>query len=95
MRSARICACFLSALVLLHCFLSSQTARAPGDDRTPQQRFLPRKLLQNVLIKSSSENARVFREAELIDDESSNKAGIDAADSLKKETQSKANPIHN
>ncbi|KAG8055025.1 hypothetical protein GUJ93_ZPchr0001g30749 [Zizania palustris] len=90
MRSARIRACFLSALLLLHhCFLSSQAARVP------EERFLPRKLLQNVLIKSSSENARAFREAELIDDESSNKAGIEGAEGLKKETPSKANPIHN
>ncbi|KAF0892101.1 hypothetical protein E2562_013482 [Oryza meyeriana var. granulata] len=95
MRAVSICAYFLiSALLLLHCFLSLQTARVPNDDRASIERFQSRKLLQDVLI-TSSENAKVFHAAALVHNMSKKKPDVEEAESLKKETPSKANPIQN
>ena len=95
MRSVSISVYFLiiSALLLLHCFLSLQTARLPRDDWASEERFQSRKLLQNVLI-TSSENPQVFLEAALlVDNKSKKQPDVEATESLKKETPIKANPI--
>uniref|UniRef100_J3L554 Uncharacterized protein n=1 Tax=Oryza brachyantha TaxID=4533 RepID=J3L554_ORYBR len=96
MRAVSVCAAYflISALLLLHCLLSLQTARVPRDDRASEEGFQSRKLLQNVLI-TSSENAEVFHAATSVDNKSKKKPDAEATESLKKETPSKANPIQN
>ncbi|KAL6853794.1 hypothetical protein ACP4OV_019823 [Aristida adscensionis] len=87
MRATSICASFLSALLLLHCFLMPSSGVGASKERI---RIQSRKLLQNVLM--SSEKAQVFHAGAT----AANKIpGVEVSENLKKQTPSKSNPIQN
>ena len=86
MRAISVCASFLSALLLLHCILTSSGVVVS------KERIQSRKLLQSVLVSSESTRRQVFHALAAAANKS---PGAQVSENLKKQMPSRSNPIQN